>query len=928
MTTIGSQNSYKISAQTNRNKRRKSTLFSSDPQTDNSPIDFILAYNNKTKDHKDTENNNDNFATIQDRQRESFEHYLQDVQGLELECVKSTIDESVYVKIHTPFEVLLSTAEKIRMKLPVEKIDKHGNDSSANKESYWCRFTNWFKKPFSLDAALVKDDIDYYTAVYYSSNIKRFEPLFEGLHGSKDLYFTPSERSLLTYELLSRAHFDDDEDHNQLVPVTQRPAMNTVVGLETGLRRPGISRLVTKKVYHYSFPLHERLADDLSDVDDSHLTDREKLKRHWATMRQFFKFQPLSLIRSYMGEKIAFYFAFTGFYNQMLIPPSIVGLIIFIYGVATFATDQPTSDICGSFGDSTYMCPLCDKSCPFWKLSENCFYAKISYVFDNTATVVFAVLMSLWARWFIEFWKRRQAFLQYEWDSIDFEKNLEPIRPEYEDEANKAGSSRINPVTGMKEAYIEMRKRIPYFLIAALTLLVTVGFIGATLFATIVYRVQMDYILNATSAKTYSAIITAITSAIMNLIFSILISQLYYWIAGKLTDLERHKYQTVYDGSLTIKIYLFQFANFYSTLFYIAFFKGKFDGYPSTYGEPSSSNFTEQCGSGGCFVELSIQFFIIMTGKQFASLLVEFFLATWRTLIRMCCTRSDQQPTKQWEKDKELEDFHSTTLLDEYLELAIQFGFVTLFVVAFPLAPLFALLNNLIGIRLDAWKFLSKFKRAIPFKASDIGIWEDVIVCVSYLAVVTNAAVIAWTSEFIPRVAYRSLVSTGGSLTGYVDWTLAYFSISDYNRTGTMTSNVPTGLTYCRYQDFRESTGPYYAHTSMYWNVTAARLAFIIVFEHIVFFTIYLIQWMIPDVPKDIQDKIDHERYMEQNERWNNKENEEKHRSNYSHRTSNRDDVSNNHTQSPAKGGVSSPLEGKRKRSKLNRTKVLPQDTG
>ncbi|CAF3809059.1 unnamed protein product [Rotaria magnacalcarata] len=864
MTTIGSQNSYKISAQTNRNKRRKSTLFSSDPQTDNSPIDFILAYNNKTKDHKDAENNNDNFATIQDRQRESFEHYLQDVQGLELECVKSTIDESVYVKIHTPFEVLLSTAEKIRMKLPVEKIDKHGNDSSANKESYWCRFTNWFKKPFSLDAALVKDDIDYYTAVYYSSNIKRFEPLFEGLHGSKDLYFTPSERSLLTYELLSRAHFDDDEDHNQLVPVTQRPAMNTVVGLETGLRRP---------------------ADDLSDVDDSHLTDREKLKRHWATMRQFFKFQPLSLIRSYMGEKIAFYFAFTGFYNQMLIPPSIVGLIIFIYGVATFATDQPTSDICGSFGDSTYMCPLCDKSCPFWKLSENCFYAKISYVFDNTATVVFAVLMSLWARWFIEFWKRRQAFLQYEWDSIDFEKNLEPIRPEYEDEANKAGSSRINPVTGMKEAYIEMRKRIPYFLIAALTLLVTVGFIGATLFATIVYRVQMDYILNATSAKTYSAIITAITSAIMNLIFSILISQLYYWIAGKLTDLDlmaihQHMVNQV------------------------------------------------QCGSGGCFVELSIQFFIIMTGKQFASLLVEFFLATWRTLIRMCCTRSDQQPTKQWEKDKELEDFHSTTLLDEYLELAIQFGFVTLFVVAFPLAPLFALLNNLIGIRLDAWKFLSKFKRAIPFKASDIGIWEDVIVCVSYLAVVTNAAVIAWTSEFIPRVAYRSLVSTGGSLTGYVDWTLAYFSISDYNRTGTMTSNVPTGLTYCRYQDFRESTGPYYAHTSMYWNVTAARLAFIIVFEHIVFFTIYLIQWMIPDVPKDIQDKIDHERYMEQNERWNNKENEEKHRSNYSHRTSNRDDVSNNHTQSPAKGGVSSPLEGKRKRSKLNRIKVLPQDTG
>lgn len=59
-------------------------------------------------------------------------------------------------------------------------------------------------------------------------------------------------------------------------------------------------------------------------------------------MRRCFKFQPLSLIRSYMGEKVAFYFAFSGFYNQMLILPAFVGLIIFIYGVATVFTDQPT----------------------------------------------------------------------------------------------------------------------------------------------------------------------------------------------------------------------------------------------------------------------------------------------------------------------------------------------------------------------------------------------------------------------------------------------------------------------------------------------------------------------------------------------------------------------------------------------------------
>lgn len=59
-------------------------------------------------------------------------------------------------------------------------------------------------------------------------------------------------------------------------------------------------------------------------------------------MRRCFKFQPLSLIRSYMGEKVTFYFALSGFYNQMLILPALVGLIIFIYGISSVFSDQPT----------------------------------------------------------------------------------------------------------------------------------------------------------------------------------------------------------------------------------------------------------------------------------------------------------------------------------------------------------------------------------------------------------------------------------------------------------------------------------------------------------------------------------------------------------------------------------------------------------
>ena len=55
--------------------------------------------------------------------------------------------------------------------------------------------------------------------------------------------------------------------------------------------------------------------------------------------------------------------------------------------------------------------------------------------------------------------------------------------------------------------------------------------------------------------------------------------------------------------------------------------------------------------------------------------------------------------------------------------LVIQFGFITIFVAAFPLAPLFAWLNNIIEIRLDAFKFVSVLQRPLAERAQDIGMY-------------------------------------------------------------------------------------------------------------------------------------------------------------------------------------------------------------
>ena len=40
--------------------------------------------------------------------------------------------------------------------------------------------------------------------------------------------------------------------------------------------------------------------------------------------------------------------------------------------------------------------------------------------------------MAVWTVLFIEFWKRETSKLQFEWDVIDFEKKMEPIRAKFE----------------------------------------------------------------------------------------------------------------------------------------------------------------------------------------------------------------------------------------------------------------------------------------------------------------------------------------------------------------------------------------------------------------------------------------------------------------------------------------------------------------
>lgn len=70
----------------------------------------------------------------------------------------------------------------------------------------------------------------------------------------------------------------------------------------------------------------------------------------------------------------------------------------------------------------------------------------------------------------------------------------------------------------------------------------------------------------------------------------------------------------------------------------------------------------------------------------------------------------------------------------------IQFGFITLFVASFPFAPLLALINNIIEVRVDAWKLTTQFRRPVAAKAHSIGAWQEILNGMAILSVVTNVS--------------------------------------------------------------------------------------------------------------------------------------------------------------------------------------------
>ncbi|NWR88460.1 ANO6 protein, partial [Furnarius figulus] len=816
------------------------SLFFSDGQR---RIDFVLVYEDESK--KITHKRSD--RKKQRRKRQVYESNLIN-NGLQLEATRSVLDEKlIFVKVHAPWEVLCTYAEVMHIKLPLQHNDLKTRDSAFN----------WFSRFFRVDENIIKPEQEFFTAPFQKDHLSNFY-----IH-DKDTFFNPATRSRIVHFILSRVEY----------------------ATKNNVKKFGINKLLDTGIYKAAFPLHDSDFRHLS-ADPKCPSERYLLYREWAHPKNIFKLQPLDFIRKYYGEKIGIYFAWLGFYTNMLTVAAVVGVGCFLYGCLTKDNCTWSQEVCDpNIGGNIIMCPQCDKVCTYWNLTITCESSKKLCIFDSFGTLVFAVFMGIWVTVFLEFWKRRQAALEYEWDTVEYLEQEEQVRPEYEARCTHVV---MNEITQQEEhvPYTACGKCVRMtFCTSAIFFWILL--IIASVIGIIVYRLSVFLVFSATLSQHISGTeairkyltpqtATSVTASLISFIVIMILNIIYEKVAILITDFELPRTQTDYENSLTTKMFLFQFVNYYSSCLYIAFFKGKFVGHPGNPVYWLGKYRNEECDPGGCLLELTTQLAIIVGGKAIWNNIQEVLVPLVKNLIgRYSAAAKSERVVPRWEEDYHLQPIGKLGLFYEYLEMVIQFGFVTLFVASFPLAPLLALINNMLEIRLDAWKLTTQFRRMVPQKAQDIGAWQPILQGIAILAVVTNAMIIAFTSDMIPRLVYYWSFSvppygshSSHTMKGYINSTLSVFNISDFKNASKPFSPWFGNQTTCRqvYRDLRYPPGhqQQYEHNIYYWHVIAAKLAFIIVMEHVIYFVKFIISYAIPDVSQKTKSKVKREKYLTQ----------------------------------------------------------------
>ncbi|OMJ67651.1 hypothetical protein SteCoe_35128 [Stentor coeruleus] len=411
------------------------------------------------------------------------------------------------------------------------------------------------------------------------------------------------------------------------------------------------------------------------------------LKKEWATLKAIHKKQPLDEIKNYYSENIAFYFSWLGVYAAFMGYCAVVGLIVFVIQCVSLVMDQ------------------------------NAIY--------TGAQVFFCLFLAIWASFFNQFWTQKEQESAWHWGTANMTKQVIQ-REKFE------GKFQYDEVTGKMK--VLKRESEKLYLKKALSFTI-IGFLIIIVLAIVVaiFRLRV-YMKSTNDLKDYGSIVPAIIYAIQISIFDVIYSKVSVW----LNNLENHETTNDHNNNLAFKLFLFRFINSYCGLFYIAFIKMYLS--------------TDQCTNNGCMWDLGLQLTIIFITNMILNIaelglpwLMYKFRVQWeeRRMKKLWPTikRTELLPIEIQSKYEPYEN-----PIEDYMEMALQFGFIALFGSSFPLLPILAFIEIILEIRVDAWKLCNITRRPDPVQCGTIGIWKNIIVFITYFGAITNSGIVVFTS--------------------------------------------------------------------------------------------------------------------------------------------------------------------------------------
>ena len=508
----------------------------------------------------------------------------------------------------------------------------------------------------------------------------------------------------------------------------------------TGSRGAGLDlkKLELDEKILASFPLQNAL-----DTGDSAEPTVDELFSKWNSLFKLPWSQPIEEIRDYYGEKIAMYFAFLGHYTQWLFVAGIVGLAIFIHQLINI--EQGTGS--ANFLAATQVVNVSG-------VPEVIVYTEVPEV------SFYAIFVVLWGTFMLSFWKRSEARHALRWGTSNFERT-EVVRPEFV-------PSHIvpSPVTGISQPYYSYRSFLMRLIVSISIVAISIGVVISTIASIFVFKVFIS-LPTSTNATGLNQTTSTYVGLIINAVVIIILGKIYRKIALMLTHWENHRTETHFEDALIAKSFVFTFCNSYATLFYMAFIKsgtvilGQLQlcrPGPVQYGAIDD-----------CFGVLGSSLLIIFILQLVLTNALELGIPWISENISYC--QESRKKKKLREQDEEFQvkirspcedEFFKQTYegpFDDYLKLALQFGYVTLFVSAFPLAPFLAFINSQVEIHIVSIKICKLSRRPVNSGTQDIGTWATVFYFIGFVSILTNAGVIFFTSHLIVIPASVSGIS-------------------------------------------------------------------------------------------------------------------------------------------------------------------------